>query len=175
MSEIQTPHQEPIESSEVDNFADINRIQFEQAERDAAKRLIQQETPQPFSQETTGWGIGTLPVAPNSNSRSRLIKVGVTAALAGAFAGGAVVHAVDSAPAQPPTFSEETVPVAATDGASIFSIAESVPGHNTVDTRETVEYISSYPANIDVLKDGLQIGEQVEVPISINGVEASDE
>lgn len=150
-------------------------MQFEQAERDAAKRLIEQETTQPFTQETTSWGIDTLPTAPNSNSRSRLIKVGVTAALAGAVAGGVAMHAIDTAPAQPPTFSEETMPVAATDGSSIFSIAESVPGHNTVDTRETVEYISSYPANIDVLKDGLQVGEQVEVPISINGVEASDE
>ena len=174
MSEIQTPHSEQNDNSTTDNFEDILDWQA----KDAAKRLVQEENQQNPDQESTGWGMDNLPTGPNKRG-NRAVKIGVAAGIAaGSIFGGvavATVQAIESAPPKPPTFSEETAPVSATDGASIYSIAESIPGNATVDTRDTVEYISSYPANIDVLKDGLQVGEQLEVPISINGVEASDE
>lgn len=155
MREIQTKHHEQKYVPKNDNFDEILGWQS----RDAAKRMVEEEpTVKPTESDYT--------------LRNKLIATGVgaTAVISGLVG----LNALGNSPEPTPTFSKEMTLVAAINGDSIFSIANKIPGHKTVDIRDAADYISTRPVNIDVLKDGLQSGEQIEVPVSINGVESSE-
>ena len=76
---------------------------------------------------------------------------------------------------EPATFSEETTTYTVQPGDGLFSAAAQVEGIETIDMRDAVEHIDSDPANIDVLSDGLQPGEQLIIPVSVEGYDATDE
>ena len=161
MIEKQTEYHGQSDASKTDNFEEVLGWQAKDAAKRIVEELIVEEEPivKPTELENT--------------LRNKLIAtgVGVTAVISG-LAG---LNALDNSPERAPTFSEETTTVAAVNGDSIFSIVNKVPGSDTVDIRDAVDFVSTRPVNSDVLKDGLQIGEQIEVPISINGVKSTDE
>ena len=68
-----------------------------------------------------------------------------------------------------PEFSEETTTYTVDQGEGVFAAAQHVKG--VEDLRDAVDYISADPANTDVLKDGLQPGEQLVIPVSVKGFE----
>ena len=160
MSEIQTEHYEkteiPTEAPKVDPFGDI----LEWQAREAAQRIVEQPI--------------EAPVVQNSNSLRDKIFAG-TAAAAVVTTGVLGLNAMGSDTEQAPTFSQETTTYPIQNGEGLYNAAESIPGINTVDIRDAVHEISVNPANIDILSDGLQAGEQIHVPVSINGAESSDE
>jgi len=129
---------------------------------DIGKRYIQEPTPQPKRM--------------SEKLKNSLIYTGAGIAMVGsATAGVAGLAAVGNETDPAPTFSEETTTYTVQDGDGIYDAAESIAGINTIDVRDAVSHITSDPVNIDVLKDGLQAGEQLVVPVSINGVETPNE
>jgi|GEM_PF-1590509 len=126
--------------------------------RDIGKRLIEEptvETPKP-----------------NHTVRNTLFAAG---AVASATVGVLGLSAMEPEVQDVPTFSEETNTYTVQDGDGIYNAVDSIPGINTIDRGDALSHIAGDPANIDVLKDGLQAGEQLVVPVSINGVESSNE
>jgi len=83
-----------------------------------------------------------------------------TAVLGGA---GVAVHAAN----QGPEFSESTSEYVVQPGDGLYNAAEDITGVDSIDIRDAVQHISVDPANIDVLKDGLQAGETVVIPDSV--------
>lgn len=62
-------------------------------------------------------------------------------------------------------FSEETRPVHAVSGDTVWGIASTIDGIEGVDTRDVIDQIKR--ENAEVLKDGLQAGETIHVPLSV--------
>ena len=164
MSEIQTEHYEknevPTEAPKIDPFGDI----LEWQAREAAQRILEQPINEPTEE----------PIVKNGSSLRDKILVG-TAAAAAVTTGVLGLNAMDDTVEPVPTFSEQTNRYIVQDGDGIYDAAESISGIDTVDVRDAVSHITSEPLNIDVLKDGLQAGDQLVVPVSINGVESSNE
>lgn len=95
------------------------------------------------------------------------------AATTGALlATGAVIGGISNE-YKTPEFSEETTVYTVQEGEGISAAAQHVKGDR--DIRDAVDYIAADPANIDVLKDGLQPGEQLVIPVSVEGYEADKE
>ncbi len=70
-----------------------------------------------------------------------------------------------------PEFSEETKTVVVEDGDGTQSLLEkaNIPGYDSADWRDVSHHVQELPENKDVYKDGLQAGETVSVPVSIDG------
>jgi hypothetical protein len=176
MSEKQTPHEES--SPLIDEaFEDA----FEKQAIDSSKKFfVENPIPEVIEDpadaeggEATGWDLHPDLKPKSNNTKRRIIGAGVGVALAaGAGAGGiAIANAVNS---DSPTFSEKTTEYTVQPDDTLSGIVEKIPGINTIDERDAIEYVSVDPANIDVLKDGLQPSEIIEVPISINGAKPLD-
>jgi hypothetical protein len=168
MSEIQKEYTEQtIPSQQIEGqtnlFADIEDMQL-QAERSASRRLVDEDHSEEHIDQTI--------VGNPNKSRAALKAVGITTALAAGIGIGATI--VNDAH-RPPTFSEETTSYQVQPGDGMYSVVESIPGAGSVDQRDIIDYVSADPANIDLLKDGLQAGESISVPVSINGVELNDD
>lgn len=96
-----------------------------------------------------------------ATEQKKAIKaLGVVAGVgaAGVLAIGAANYIAEPQP------SEESVKITVQPGDGLQSIAEQIPGSEK-DIRAAIDSIAGDPANIDVLKDGLQAGEQITVPI----------
>lgn len=158
-TETQTPTPEQIEQPK-DDFDDI--IEFQRSSA-AARQMVEVS-----SLEATR---DAEEVIPKSHKvRDGLVKGGIATVVAlGVGAGlGATASAMDK-PA-PDAISEETTTFTATNGAGIYTAVDSIPGSTGM--RETVKnHITNDPANIDILKDGLQVGESIVIPVSVNGAE----
>jgi len=129
---------------------------------DIGKRYVEESTPQPKKM--------------SEKVKDGIFYTGAGIAIVGsATAGVAGLVALGNETEPVPTFSEETTTYTVKDGDGIYNAAESIAGINTIDVRDAVSHITSDPVNIDVLKDGLQAGEQLVVPVSINGVETPNE
>jgi len=171
--------------------SETNTAAIEQMHRDyEAMQLQEAQTTSPLDQsfddafaiEAASVGkryVEETPIQPKKMSDSLkegLIYTGVgTALIATAAAGITGLASLDDEVEKAPTFSTDTTTYPVGNGEGLYDAAESIPGINTIDVRDAVQHISVDPANIDVLKDGLQAGEQLVVPISINGVESSNE
>ena len=164
MSEIQKETYEQKTTTQEDDFDAILAMQA----KSAAQRMIRQELEENPSQEATAWNLNEQPSKDNS-TRNRIIAAGVGVAVLGGVAAG-----VNEALA-PPTFSEESTTYTVQPGDGLESVVDSIPGIESADSRDVQHYVSVDPANIDALKDGLQPGENIVVPVSINGVEPTEE
>ena len=167
MSEIQTEHHEQTKPTE---HEPLQTTLFDEAiemqEKDAARRILDDSSAEiiEFPQQNLN----------QKDSSFEFSKKQKTAAVVAALAAGAGIG-VHIAENTAPTFSEETTEYQVQPGDGMYSVAETIPGYNTEDPLDIINHISVDPANIDALKDGLQPGETLSVPVSINGVEASDE
>lgn len=103
------------------------------------------------------------PEANSPQGKKVLTKIaGGALALAAAAGVGTALGQIDSAPIERST---ETTTITVENGDGLQSIAAQVPGSEKYDIRDVTDSIATDPANIDVLKDGLQPGESVTVPI----------
>lgn len=145
-------------TSHIDSFKGISTEEWKrdhllEASSRAAQRLEAAEQPIPLPEESE-----------EQAQKTKLsTKIGIGVAIAGAAVLGPQV--VDSL--NGPEFPESTTTFTAESGDSLFSAAETVPGSTSVDIRDVVHEISTHPANIEVLKDGLQAGESIEIPTSV--------
>jgi len=146
--------------------ADIDMFNEWSEASDAARRTVSIDTPQapkqpraPRQAETRTKG----ELSPRVR-RNRAIASGL-AVTAGV---GAFMYAAHEA-VEEPTFSEETTTYTIQQGEGLFAAAQHVEGVR--DLRDAVAHIQGDPANIDVLKDGLQPGEQLVIPVSVEGFE----
>jgi hypothetical protein len=92
-----------------------------------------------------------------------LRRLGALGALALAGIGA---HAVYERNANPVDFSNETKQHTVKPGEGLYNAAYDVEGSETTDLGVVVDHIAHDPANIEVLKDGLQPGESVIIPKS---------
>ena len=109
------------------------------------------------------------------NFKKRRIVVGAAGLVAGAAVAGVaslVPQAVDALAElhsnSGPTFSEESTTHFTQPGDTLWGIADQIEGvHDLKDKQVAVEYVENHPANIDVLEDGLQPGDTITVPVSV--------
>jgi len=125
---------------------------------DRSNNLVFEQTPKPYSPAVTE--------APKETSQNNSFNKGVAATIIAATAVGAVGFGVYEAN-KGPEFPETTNEYVVKPGDGLTNAAEQVPGVGSVDIREVTHHIAVDPANIDVLKDGLQPGEVLEIPTSV--------
>lgn len=165
MAETYTPPQSEKESTSEDPFTAVQEIQ-EASAAAAAQRLIEHPKAAPALPAETGQDRTPSPRVQRNRRIARnivggVVSTGVAATLVAGAAGAL-------APAE---FSEETTTWTAESGDGLYDAAEEIAGINTVDIRDGVDFIQTHPANIDALKDGLQAGEQIVIPVSVEGHE----
>jgi hypothetical protein len=164
MAETYTPQPESQKPSD-DHFAAIQEMQQLNAAA-AAQRLIEQPAALPaLPQEATQDREPSPRV-----QRNRRIARNVVGGVVGAGVAATLVAGGVSALA-PAEFSEATTTWTAESGDGLYDAAEEIKGINREDIRDGVDFIQTYPANIDALKDGLQQGEQLIIPVSVEGYE----
>ncbi len=171
MTEKQTHDSESLQTPDngaILSDADYDMLKsWEQDSAAAAARTVDVDTSSPV------YAIPAAEAAPASretaSARVRRSRGAVAAALTVAVAAGGVAVTHDALAA--PEFSEETTTYTVQPGDGLYDAAEDILGSDSIDTRDAVDYISADPANIDVLKDGLQPGEQIVIPISVEGHE----
>jgi hypothetical protein len=96
--------------------------------------------------------------------KNRILRpLGAVAGLA--LVGGAAFATHEALSA--PTFSETSTTYTIGQGEGTWDAAEQVEGSATVNMQDVVGYIESMPVNHDVLEDGLQPGESLEIPESV--------
>jgi len=95
---------------------------------------------------------------------------GVVASAIGVASIAGIAH-VGSEALKKPEFTEETTTVTVEDGDGYHSIASHIRGVDSIDIRDAAEHIKADPANIDVLKNGLEPGEVITIPVAVVGHE----
>lgn len=140
----------------------------------ASRRLQQQTSGDIFHNESTT-ETGTTVITPSAEMQRLHEKkfvpnkkriLGVSAVIAsGALFTGLAIHET-----APPEFSEETKTVVVEDGDGTQSLLDkaNIPGYDEADWRDVADHVEQLPENKDVFQDGLQVGETVSVPISID-------
>jgi len=125
----------------------------------ASRNMVLNGPPVPARQETS-------PKEPEAASRSRRGRnaAGATAALLGTTL---ALVGVDHLANGEPEFSKETTTYTVGQGDGVFDAAQEIEGLR--DMNYGISHIKADPANIDVLKDGLQPGEQLVIPVSVAG------
>ena len=90
------------------------------------------------------------------------VTVGVVASAVVTGAGFAAHEA-----SKGPSFSETTNEYVVQPGDGLYDAAQDIQGIDSIDIRDAVHHIQVDPANVDVLSDGLQPGEIVIIPDSV--------
>lgn len=161
---INTPTIQPEETPQ-DDFSDILDIQAAQS---AAQRIVEQSYPAEVSTLESP-PTYEQPAVSARVKHNRAVATGAAVLVSGtALATG---FAVGAAALEGPTFSEDTKTYTVEDGDGLYNAAEQIEGVNSIDIRDAVTHIETAPVNLDVLKDGLQVGEQIEIPVSVEGHE----
>lgn len=146
---------------------------YNSPEAEAARRLIEQqrttpEVPTPEKAYEQGYAKGTKDGF--EAGRRKGVKAGVAGTvLTGLTVAGAAGVAAYEAKTAAPEFSEQTTTYTVEPGDGVFDAAQEIKGLR--DIRDGIAHIEADPANIDVLEDGLQPGEQLVIPVSVEGYE----
>lgn len=104
----------------------------------------------------------------NSGNRLRLTRRGrgVLAVLGTAGMAGLIAFLAPEG-ASPADYSQQKEIVQVEPGQGLLDVAHHVEGSDHVDIRDVTEYIKEMPENTEALKDGLQAGEHVTIPVSV--------
>lgn len=97
--------------------------------------------------------------------RDRVIKPLAAAAVAGVAFGLVGPHAYEQF--RGPQYSDTTREYVAKPGEGITAAAKDVKGVEKYSINDTIIYIEELPANQEVLADGLQVGETLVIPDSV--------
>lgn len=148
---IQTPQKDDFDT----HFDSI--LEMQESSR-AAQRLLE-----PSSEPETP----LLEAHEQKKLPSTIKKIAAGALITAGSIGG--IAAAGNALAGPDiSVSEETTTYTVPDGGGLWDAAQAVENHETVDTRDLIEEIKNHPANISVLEDGLQAGESITIPVSVD-------
>lgn len=184
MSErIPTPKPEskkPSYNDEVDIALDIARQgNLGPAEADAARRLVAAETSSSAPRRVTppedtpydkGYRDGHYDGRQEGQAMGRIRgrRAGVVGTLVAGAAVVGGVHLLGEALDDSVEFSPETTTFVAEAGDGVWDAAEQVIGSEKLNNLHVVvDHIAQDPANIDVLKDGLQQGESLVIPVEV--------
>jgi len=175
-----TPENQPQDASnqsEVVSQQDLDMFN-EWAAIGAAQRILDNapippvvEAPAPVANQYTEAAVTSQPDSKQQSDRPKPNRT-IATVLGASLAVGAGYAAHEAFEA--PEFSEETSIYTVEPGDGIFSAAQQVEGIESIDMRDAVDHIQADPANIDVLEDGLQPGEQLIIPTSVEGYEADN-
>ncbi len=156
-------------NSEAGSQAEVD-VFNEWAARGAAERLMGEAPTQelfPTERQVAPQKAETTPSRQETPVQTRPSR-GVTAVVGATLVASAVGVGVAAHEAtKAPEFSEETTTYTVDQGDGMYDAAEEVKG--VEDVRDAIDHIQADPANIDVLKDGLQPGEQLVIPVSVEG------
>lgn len=154
--ETYTPPTSPEQASQ-DIFEDAMQMQASES----AQRIL--EPTEEYQPHTNDEPTETRqPSQQVRKNRAVAAALGVTIAATGVAAGSALAE---------PSFSDATTEYTIGHGEGLYDAAESIKGIDSIGVDEAVAHIKTDPANIDVLKDGLQPGEQIIIPVSVEGHE----
>ncbi len=95
-----------------------------------------------------------------NKARRALSRVALSLVFAGAIASGIFGNG-------DPVFSENTHEVTIGQNEGLWYAASTVDGVNEIDRNQAIDYIEDMPENANTLSDGLQAGEIIEVPDSV--------
>lgn len=175
----QTPT--PKDDGEIVSQAQIDLFN-DWAASGAAQRIMEDTAENPISSEPTTndeadyTPIRTNKVTPTTRPTVRGTKrTGIVVGTALAVGGTAGLAVAANEALKTASFSEETTTYTVEPGDGLFSAIQHIEGIETINKWDAVEHVQSDPANIDVLKDGLQPGEQLVVPVSVNGIEKTEQ
>lgn len=157
------------------NFEDVQALQdalFEKRAIEAAQRSFSEQHEAHRLTSSEGFGTSELTetksnrIVINERGKKVLKSVG---AVAGTAAGLAVLGGIAGEAFAEPEFSEQTKTVIAEDGDGMQSLLDKagIEGLGEIDWRDAAAYVEQLPENAGVFEDGLQVGETVTVPISI--------
>lgn len=151
-----TPEQEKTEGISEEYFQPIKDMQ---AARAAKETPMAEVAGDPFTSHaaerarSAGFTTGEKAVA---------VVAGVAAAAGAGIFGPEIVDRMNG-----PEFSSDKTTYTVEQGDGLQNAAEAVLGSENVDIRDVTEHIKTDPANIDALKDGLQPGESIVIPTSV--------
>jgi hypothetical protein len=148
---------EPIDT----NFSQVEEWQKKDAERqaaDAARRVLETETVQSTEEADEA------SEAKKEQQKNRLRGLAAAAATLTTIGGVAGVGLYNDYKMDQLYNNAPKTSVTIEPNGSVSSETADIFGINKVDAREIEQRISVDPANIDVLKDGLQPGEKLVVP-----------
>jgi hypothetical protein len=148
------------------NFEPVLELQENMAAAEAARRLMEQ------SADSSSSEIEATPKPSQKRINKFVIGASSTAVAAAFITGGLAIanHLVDEAEAK--SFGTETTEYTANLGDTLLDVAEQVPGSDTKRSiNDVIYHIETDPANLGPLSDGLQSGDKIRVPVSINGAE----
>jgi hypothetical protein len=176
MSEIQKqPTNEQNETLDA-AFADNIELQQNLKPVDAARRVMDMDDDANIpanNNEATGWDMHEAAPKPSQKRINKFVIGASGTAVAAAFITGGLAianHLVDEAEAK--SFGTETTEYTANLGDTLLDVAEQVPGSDTKRSiNDVIYHIETDPANLGPLSDGLQSGDKIRVPVSINGAE----
>ena len=192
MTEKQTPQpdHEPKEGASVDeshlkdaDFEEIYRFMDEHA-GEAASRIVSFKEPASEAGNHTAAPrpkrVVYIPEPKSEKEKSKEVspRVRRNRKIAGAagivltgLAGAGIMHELAEV-TKDTQFSTATTVYTVQPGEGIMAAAEHIKGiQEHGDLRDAVTYIQNDPANIDVLRDGLQPNEQLVIPMSVKGYE----
>jgi hypothetical protein len=169
MSEIQKPQLFDQDAQKDPNFEPVLELQENMAAAEAARRIMEQNTDSGDAKEAAP--------RPDHRKRNGVIISGSALMLSAALlTNGALDHDTNGKNAVPEQDAEfhNSTSMERTDftvmaGDDLYTVAESIPGIETVDIRDAVQYIKTDPANLGPLSDGLQPGDKLSIPIEIYG------
>lgn len=102
----------------------------------------------------------------STGEKVKLAGTGATAASLAALAiigGPEIVDRVNG-----PEFSPETTTITVEQGDDLYSIAESIPGHEFASTDAIVNHLKADPANVDIADTSvIHPGMQITIPVKI--------
>lgn len=84
-----------------------------------------------------------------------------------ALAASGALLAYNSYAVNNPTFSEESHSYVMQSGEGLWDAVETIKGIDSIDIRDAVYFVENDPRNQKALSDGLQVGESIEVPDSV--------
>jgi len=151
MSEQTPTLQSPEQPSFDDHWNDVDEIQ---RASQAARALDLNEAANIHAEQDAA-------IALKKKHRNRGIAAGLIAT--GVVGGGFAAHQLG----QGPEFSETTNEYVVQDGDGLYDAAQEIQGIDSIDIRDAVHHIQVDPANVDVLSDGLQPGEVIIIPDSV--------
>ncbi len=153
----------PSTEEAITDAIDLNRADADRRrEADAARRLLEA----PDSQTLLRPGEEQLTIEDMIQSKKKVAigkkALGVAAGSALVFGGGAALGVFDSDPVP----SEQKVGVTVEAGQGMHEILiDNVENVNEHDLRDQAESVWKDPANLEALKDGLDPGDVIKVPV----------
>ncbi len=120
---------------------------------------------EPWKDEAPSQDNSIEPAIEHGTNHLRLKRIGTGVLIVAALVGG--VYGL-SERFKEPTYSKNNIVFKSeSSNDTVWGISGLVDGHEAVDRRVIIDHIKNMPENVETLKDGLHIGDQIVVPESV--------